>query len=140
MPVVATMLEYVFFNDSFRLQFIARLQSLGLSHEDAVDPIEGVAIVRIDDPGDDLWDALDDYYDELSDADQAELESRGDDSMSTAGIYIELSDGRKTLAKVRPEVMNRMLGAVSMDEFNEFVEVIVKSVEEPDDSPICKKP
>ncbi len=134
------MLEYVFFNDGFRLQFISRLESLGVSHEDAVDPIEGAAIVRIDEPEDEIWDALDDYYDELSDADQAELEASADDSMSTAGIYIELSDGRKTLAKVRPEVMNRMLGAVSMDEFNEFVEVIVKSVEEPDDSPICKKP
>ena len=111
-----------------------------VSHEDDIDPIEGAAIVRIDEPEDEIWDALDDYYDELSDADQAELEASADDSMSTAGIYIELSDGRKTLAKVRPEVMNRMLGAVSMDEFNEFVEVIVKSVEEPDDSPICKKP
>lgn len=135
-----TMLEYVFFNDSFRLKFIARLESLGLSHEDAVDAIEGAAIVRIDEPEEAIWDELDDYYDDLSDADQAELEASADDSMSTAGIYIELSDGRKTLAKVRPEVMNRMLGNVSMDEFNEFVEVIVKSVEEPDDSPICKTP
>lgn len=134
------MLEYVFFNDSFRLKFIARLESLGLSHEDAVDAIEGAAIVRIDEPEEAIWDELDDYYDDLSDADQAELEASADDSMSTAGIYIELSDGRKTLAKVRPEVMNRMLGNVSMDEFNEFVEVIVKSVEEPDDSPICKTP
>lgn len=135
-----TMLEYVFFNDSFRLKFIARLESLGLSHEDAVDAIEGAAIIRIDEPEEAIWDELDDYYDDLSDADQAELEASADDSMSTAGIYIELSDGRKTLAKVRPEVMNRMLGNVSMDEFNEFVEVIVKSVEEPDDSPICKTP
>jgi hypothetical protein len=133
------MLEYVFFNDSFRLQFVARLESLGLSHEDAIDPIEGAAIVRIEEPDDGTWDLLDDYYDELSDADQAELENSADDAMSTAGIYIELSDGRKTLAKVRPEVMNRMLASVSMDEFNEFVEIIVKSVEEPDDSPICKK-
>ena len=134
------MLEYVFFNDCFRLQFVARLESLGLSHEEAADPIEGAAIVKIEEPDDETWDRLDNYYDELSDADQAELENSTDDAMSTAGIYIELSDGQKTLAKVRPDVMNRILAAVTMEEFNEFVEVIVKSVEMPDDSPICKKP
>ncbi len=134
------MLEYVFFNDSFKARFIERLQSLNIAYEQTVDPIEGAAVVQIEEPEDELWDALDDYYDELSDADQAEMESASGDAMSTAGIYIVLQDGRKTVAKIRPDVMNRMLSVVSMDEFNEFVETIVKSVEEPDDSPICKTP
>ncbi len=134
------MLEYVFFNDSFKARFIERLQSLNIAYEQTVDPIEGAAVVQIEEPEDELWDALDDYYDELSDADQVEMESASGDAMSTAGIYIVLQDGRKTVAKIRPDVMNRMLSVVSMDEFNEFVETIVKSVEEPDDSPICKTP
>jgi len=35
--------------------------------------------------------------------------------------------------------MNRMLDVISMDEFNDFVEAIVTSVESPDDSAICQK-
>lgn len=133
------MLEYVFFNDQFKQQFIERLQSHGMVHSEAIDPIEGAAIVQIEEPEDDLWDLLDDYYDDLSDADQAAMENSSDDSVSTAGIYIELKNGQRTLAKVRPDVMNRMLSVVGMDEFNEFVETIVQSVEEPDDSPICQQ-
>ncbi len=134
------MLEYVFFNDRFKALFIERLASLGIAHAQTVDPIEGAAVIQIEEPDDALWDALDDYYDELSDADQAAMESAAGDSMSTAGIYIVLRDGRKTVAKIRPEVMNRMLSVVSMEEFNEFVETIVRSVESPDDTPICKTP
>ncbi len=134
------MLEYVFFHDSFKKRFLARLDREGLAHEETVDPIEGAAVIRIEEPDDALWDSLDDFYDELSDADQAEMESGSGDSMSTAGIYIALQDGRQTVAKIRPDVMNRMLSVISMDEFNEFVETIVKSVEEPDDTPICKTP
>ena len=134
------MLEYVFFHDRFKERFIARLESEGLEHNETVDPIEGAAVIQIEEPDDALWDALDDYYDELSDADQAEMENSSSDSMSTAGIYIVLQDGRKTVAKIRPDVMNRMLTVINMDEFNEFVETIVKSVEEPDDTAICKTP
>ena len=134
------MLEYVFFNERFTLQFIQRLESLSVEFERRVDPIEGAAVIVIDEPEDALWDQLDDYYDELNDADQAVLENSTDDSMSTAGVYIELSDGRKTLAKVRPDVINRMLSSISMDELNEFIETIVQSVETPDDSPICSTP
>ena len=134
------MLEYVFFHDRFKERFIARLESEGLEHSETVDPIEGAAVIQIEEPDEALWDTLDDFYDELSDADQAEMENSADDSMSTAGIYIALRDGRQTVVKVKPNVMNRMLSVVSMDEFNEFVETIVKSVEEPDDTPICKTP
>ncbi len=35
--------------------------------------------------------------------------------------------------------MNRILDVISMDEFNDFIEAIVSSVENPDDSAICQK-
>ncbi len=56
---------------------------------------------------------------------------------NAAGIYIQLAGGKQTVAQVNPDVMNRMLEVISMDEFNTFVETIVSSVENPDDSPIC---
>lgn len=90
---------------------------------------------------DDVWDEIDDIYDVLSAKDTLLVQENLDDNdeMSTAGIYIQLANAEQTVAKVNLDVMNRMLSVVSMDEFNEFIEVIVSSVEDPDDSPICKK-
>ena len=69
------------------------------------------------------------------------MQSRLEDNskVNTAGIYIQLINDRQTIAQVNPEVMNRMLKKISMDEFNEFVEAIVSSVEKPDESALCNR-
>ena len=131
------MLEYVFFNEPFREEFANFLQQRKVAFELKTDPIEDILILSTEEPEDeDLWDLLDETYEEINLRDQAKTESASAD-LSGAGIYIELGDGRKTLACVEPDVINRMLTVVSMEEFNQFIEVVVKSVENPDDSPIC---
>lgn len=100
-----------------------------------------IVLKTSDDIDDDLWDALDDLYDELSVEDAAlSVENEVDEnSVEAAGVYIQLNNGKQTIAKVNPLVMNRMLDVISMDEFNDFVEAIVTSVEIPDDAAICKR-
>lgn len=95
-----------------------------------------IVLKTSDDIDDDLWDALDDLYDELSVEDAA---LSVENSVEAAGVYIQLNNGKQTIAKVNPLVMNRMLDVISMDEFNDFVEAIVTSVEIPDDAAICKR-
>ncbi len=131
------MLEYVFFNESFRQEFAAFLRQQQIDFELKTDPIEDMLILTTGEPEDeDLWDRLDEVYEEINARDQASTEAASTD-LSGAGIYIELGDGRKTLACVEPDVINRMLTVISMDEFNRFIETVVQSVEHPDDSPIC---
>ena len=133
------MLEYVFFSEKFRRQFGEFLSEQNVSFTTATDSIENTLFLSIEEPEDAaLWDLLDDKFDALNGLDQAEIE-QDMDGMSGAGIYIELSNGENTLATVNPDVMNRMLSAISMDEFNKFVETIVRSVEQPDDSSICQQ-
>jgi hypothetical protein len=48
-------------------------------------------------------------------------------------------DGRQTVAQVDPDTVNRILSVLNMDEFNAFLETIVRSVEQPDDSPVCQR-
>ena len=88
-----------------------------------------------------LWDELDELYDQLSAQDQALLEDGTEDegARSTAGIYLQLMDGRQTVAQVDPDTVNRILSVLNMDEFNAFLETIVRSVEQPDDSPVCQR-
>jgi hypothetical protein len=135
-------LEYLFFTPSIADKFIAVLQEHDLHFEREIEPVQGAIVLKIaEGVGDDLWDELDDLYDQLSDEDQVIVEQGldDDDSKSTAGIYLQLLGGEQTIAQVNPDVMTRMLSVISRDELNDFVETIVRSVETPDDSPICKR-
>jgi len=136
------MLDYLFFNQVIADKFIAFLEGKSLAWSQHNDPMLGSIVIKTsEDIESDLWDELDDYHDALGEEDQKLLEEAlVDDETETnaAGIYIQLGSGNQTVAQINPEVMNRMLGVISMDEFNEFVETIVSSVENPDDSPICK--
>ncbi|MBJ6609921.1 MAG: hypothetical protein JG718_06135 [Candidatus Thiothrix moscowensis] len=135
------MLEYLFFTPRIADKFIQALQERQLAYVQEIESVHGGIVLKIaEGVDDDLWDELDDLYDELSSEDQALLEEGMEDvhAKSTAGIYLQLLGGKQTIAQVDPDVMNRMLSVISMDEFNAFVETIVRSVETPDDSPICK--
>ena len=135
------MLEYLFFNQEIADKFISFLNKKSLEWEQYIDPmLDSIIIKTSEDIDDELWDELDDYHEELAPEDQKMLEEAMDDTeteTNAAGIYIQLAGGKQTVAQVNPDVMNRMLGVISMDEFNTFIETIVSSVENPDDSPIC---
>lgn len=136
------MLDYLFFNQVVADKFIEFLKTKSLSWELYKDPmLDSIIVKTSEDIEDDLWDEIDDFHDSLGDEDQKLLEDTLEDTdteTNAAGIYIQLDNGRQTVAQINPEIMNRMLGVISMDEFNDFVETIVSSVEKPDDSPICK--
>lgn len=138
------MLEYLFFTQEIADKFIAFLNTKNLHWTQQIDPMLNSIVVKTsEDIEDTLWDELDDYHEILGIEDQQLLEKTlidTDTETNTAGIYIQLSNGEQTVAQINPDVMNRMLGVISMDEFNDFVETIVSSVEKPDDSPICNKP
>lgn len=136
------MLEYLFFNQIIADKFIDFLKSKNLTWELHRDPMLDSIVVRTpEDIEDKLWDELDDFHESLGAEDQKLLEDTLQDTeeeTNAAGIYIQLANGKQTIAQINPNIMNRMLDVITMDEFNEFVETIVSSVENPDDSPICK--
>ncbi len=137
------MLEYLFFNQEIADKFIVYLKDKDLEWTQKNDPMLGSIVVETpEDIDDSLWDELDDYHEALGDDDQKLLEDElasSETETNAAGIYIQLANGEQTVAQINPEVMNRMLSVISMDEFNGFIETIVSSVESPDDAPICEK-
>lgn len=136
------MLEYLFFNQIIANKFIDFLKSKDLQWELKKDKmLESFVVETPEEIDDDLWDELDDFHELLSNEDQKLLEDAledTDDETNAAGIYIQLGNGKQTVAQINPDIMNRMLSVITMDEFNELIETIVSSVENPDDSPICK--
>jgi len=136
------MLEYLFFNSVFAEKFMHLLKDKSLEFNQATESVQdSILITTSEDIDDDLWDEIDEAYDDLSEQDQQLLQSRLDDDskVSAAGIYIQLKDDEQTVATIDPDVMNRMLERISMDEFNAFIEAIVSAVEVPDDSPFCER-
>jgi hypothetical protein len=137
------MIEYLFFNKAISLRFLEILKQKKVAWEEEIEAVDNAINIKVsEDIGDDLWDELDDIFDELSIEDQMITEAKvdGDDLVCSAGIYLQLAGGKQTIAKIDPLIMNKMLEVITMEEFNDFIEVIVSSVEEPDDSPICKSP
>ncbi len=136
-------LEYLFFTRQMADTFGEYLRVKGLVYTETIEPMQGAMVLTIaEGVEDELWDELDDYHDALSEADQALLaaeDTDADGEHSAAGIYLQLLDGRQTIAQVDPDIMSRILGVLSMDELNNFVDTIVRSVEIPDDSAICKR-
>ncbi len=137
------MLEYLFFNQPIADKFVTFLKQKNLSFEQHIDPmLETIVIKTPEDLDDALWDEIDDYHENLGEEDQKILEQALVNDVTetnAAGIYIQLANGQQTVAQVDPDIMNRMMERISMDEFNQFIETIVNSVENPDDTPICKK-
>jgi hypothetical protein len=84
---------------------------------------------------------LDDFYDLLSleDARLSDANTATEEDIEAVGVYIQLQNGEQTIAQVDLLIMNRILEVISMDEFNDFIEAIVSSVEKPNDAAICQK-
>ena len=135
------MLEYLFFNAVFAQKFIHVLAQYSLDYKQQNESVQdAILITTSEDIDDEIWDSIDAAYDDLSEQDQQLLQSKLDDDskVNAAGIYIQLKDDQQTIAHINPDVMNRMLENISMDEFNSFIEAIVSSVETPDDTPFCE--
>lgn len=136
------MLDYLFFNQSIADEFIDFMNKNDLEWTQEVEKIQNAIVLKTSEDIDDaLWDALDERYDELGlkDALLSADNSADTDDIDAAGVYIQLENGKQTIAAIDPLIMNRILDVISMDEFNDFIEAIVTSVENPDDSAICQK-
>jgi hypothetical protein len=133
------MLEYIFFDQQSLEQFVVRLEQQSIPYR-ARDDDMGLVVAIADDLPDVITDALDACYDKLlEEAEKLSLETGEAAEKYTAGLNITLSDGRTTSVQVAPELLNRILGAISFAELNQLVEAIVSSVENPDNRPLCRR-
>jgi len=133
------MLEYIFFHQQSLEQFVMRLEQQSIPYQ-ARDDNMGLVVAVADDLPDAITDPLDAYYDKLlEDAENLSVEEGEAAENYTAGLNITLSDGRTTSVEVAPELLNRILGAISFAELNQLLEAIVSSVENPDNRPLCRR-
>lgn len=135
-------LDYLFFNLVVQHRFEDFLAENSLPYAQYSESVTGAMVIAVEEtlvsPA--LWDELDQLYDQLHVQDQTLLEQsvNDPDGKNIAGIYLQLASGQSTVAKVAPEIVNRILTVLTMDELNQLVEAIVQSVENPTQATLCQ--
>jgi hypothetical protein len=137
------MYEFTFLTPDRGAGFVKRLEDeLGLEVKVAEDPIaeEATTISISDDIDESLLDRIEEWYEAETEAAEAEMFASGEaDTDVSAGVWVQLGDGRSTFAEVEPSVVSRILSVLSADELGEFVSRVADAVENPDDTPICRR-
>lgn len=130
------MLEYVFFDQGLRSKFVAYLNENGLS-ADTYDA-DGFIVTFSDDIEQDLWDSIDLMYEQLL-QENADLLEDTEDALriNAAGVQVVLANGDICMIRLAPELVSRLLTAISQEELRDMVQAIAGQVEEPDNSPLC---
>ena len=135
------MLEYVFFDERPRDQFVNFLQQKSV--ELKLEEDEGLLKVWIsEDLDDDLDEAIEDFYDDMMALNQQLYEDENNEAevgYNAAGIVLELNTGENVYAQVNPELLGRIMTVVTPDEFNTVVNAIVEAVENPDARTPCQR-
>ena len=133
------MLEYIFFDDEPRKQFIQYMESLDIPHVEQDDTM-GMIVAVPEDMGEDIEDQIEAHYDKLMEDAEERLAEAGEAAeKDVAAITISLQNGNTIYASVEPKVLNRILSVISTQELNDLVTSIVSSVENPDDGPFCNR-
>ena len=135
------MLEYVFFDERPRDQFVTFLQQKSV--ELKLEEDEGLLKIWIsEDLDDDLDEAIEDFYDDMMALNQQLYEDENNEAevgYNAAGIVLELNTGENVYAQVNPELLGRIMTVVTPDEFNTVVNAIVEAVENPDARTPCQR-
>ena len=131
------MLEYIFFDTKIASEFTSFVKKQQVDHN-LLEDDDMVTVEVSEEITDAQSDAIDQLYERLLQK-NAELMEQGEDALekNVAGIQVALADGSPCTIRVEPELVSRILSAISMEELRDFAQVIAEGVEKRDNSPLC---
>jgi hypothetical protein len=133
--------EYMFFDEALRDRFVAFAASRGIAATVREDEIDGFVVALPDGMDDALEDALEAEYDAIMDEQMLRAESDTQlVSHAVAGTTVTLADGSTRTVRIPPPIARRLFEHFTSGEIHEIVTAIARSVENPIDGPICRKP
>ena len=139
-------MDYVFFNERLRDDFVAHAAELGVAcaqtTDAAADDEVPVLLVTVDDDvAEDALDALEDRYDALMEEQSGVVaQEEGWLDNRVAGVSVTLDDGTARTIRLDPELANRLLDAFSAAEIHDLVTAVAKSLAGPEEPRLCRKP
>jgi hypothetical protein len=131
------MMEYIFFNTELAERFAEFARLTGAGCEERGDKM-GLIVAVPEDLDEELNNRLDTYYAHLLD-EQAEMVEESEPNLKhTTAINITLNDGRPCAIRIEPAIMNKLMDCLSIAEIHELATTIARSVENPDNRPLCQ--
>ena len=131
------MMEYIFFNAEIADRFAEFARLIGTDSEKRSDSM-GLVVAVPEGLDDELSNRLETYYAHLLDEQADMVEDTEPDLKHTTAINITLTDGRPCAIRIEPAMMNRLMSCLSIDEIHELATSIARSVEYPDNRPLCQ--
>ncbi len=130
------MMEYIFFDRSLSDLFVEYAGQQGVECTQTQDDM-GITVALPEDLPEAVEEVLENRYDELLEQQAALIEAEEPGLIHVAGIRVELADGRPCMVRIAPEMMNRLLGCMSIEELHGLVTGIARDVENPDGRALC---
>jgi hypothetical protein len=135
------MLEYILFHKKPFQLFIDWLKEKGVSPVIEIED-DNYEIKIPEDLEENLLDEIDERYEELMDMNQQIVNDEERDNNQghhMAGIVVTLKDGSVSYADVDPNLLGRVMSAVSPEELGEIVNAIANAVEDPQPKAYCQR-
>ncbi|PWB53216.1 MAG: hypothetical protein C3F18_07565 [Nitrosomonadales bacterium] len=133
------MFEYMFFDEELRQRFVTYARSRGVECALPADDM-GLLAATPEDVDELVSNELDNYYDELMEEQADRVDAAdGEATHQAAGVRVTLAGGRPCMIKLEPVLANRLLAAFTLEEMQELVNAIARSVENPENGPLCKR-
>jgi len=135
------MLEYILFHEKPFQLFINWLKEKNVPFETEIED-DNYEIKIPEDLDESLLDETDEKYEELMDMNQQivdDEERENNQGYHMAGVVVTLKDGTVSYADVDPNLLGRVMSAVSPEEFGEIVNAIANAVEKPQPKAYCQR-
>lgn len=103
---------------------------------------ESYQVELLDTIDDELLEKLEEFYSELLFGEEASQIDGNDEQGALAdacGVQIKLESGIYTTVAIEPEIMNKLLSVLSIDELQSFLAQVAEDIENPKNGPICSR-
>ncbi|BBP44780.1 hypothetical protein THMIRHAS_01530 [Thiosulfatimonas sediminis] len=139
--------QFTFFSESLAQRYWQFCNDLGLlvalTVEDSPSGGDAVFNVNLQEEATEEQTAqLEAYYDELFFGEQAaEIDGNDPDGAlaDACGVQVKLQSGEYTTIAIHPQIMNKILSVLSIDELQQFLAQVAEDIENPKSGPICSR-
>lgn len=140
------LIEYMFFDEELAKRFKAYCESLGVETELEADIThtddDSFTIKIADGLNDEVLEKIEEEYGEMLFGEQAAQIEGNDGAGAIAdacGVQVQLSSGQFTTVAIHPEIMNKILSVLTIDELQKFLSQVAEDIENPKMGPICSR-
>lgn len=139
-------MEYLFFDKTLAERFVEECrpyaEKMRIVTEETPSDGDAYSVVIEALLADEVAEAIEQHYDELFFGEQAaQIEGNSNEGAlaDACGVQVQLSTGQYTTVAVEPEIMNKILSVLTIDELQQFLAQVAEDIEFPKSGPICKR-